>query len=232
MLEARRLSKHYGDTRALDSLDLTVAGGEIVALLGANGAGKTTTMYLFLGFIAPTSGEARIDGRVVADEPEATKAHLAYVPERLALYGNLTGLENLAYFHRVGGGTLDTRALRACLADAGLAEAAVDRYVRTYSKGMRQKVGLALALAKSARSYLLDEPLSGLDPRAASEFCDGLRRLRDQGAAILMATHDLLRARDTADRIGIMRDGRLMDLVRAADIDSAALESLYLERMQ
>ncbi len=232
VLEARGLSKRYGAVVALAGLDLRVGRGEILALLGANGAGKTTTTQLFLGFIAPTSGQALIEGLDVATHALETKRHLAYIPERLALYPHLSGLENLAYFQALGGAPQPEGALRAFLAEAGLPAEAADRPASTYSKGMLQKVGIALALAKSARALLLDEPLSGLDPKAANDFCALLRALRDRGAAVLMATHDLFRAKDTADRIGIMRSGALVAEVETARVTHAELEDLYLEQMR
>lgn len=232
MLEAQRLTKQYGETLALDGLDLTVENGQITALLGPNGAGKTTTAYLFLGFVRPTSGQARIDGLDIAEHPIATKDRLAYIPERLALYESMSGLENLAYFQVLGGGRRSQSELLECLAKVGLDERAARRRVGGYSKGMRQKVGIAIALAKSARTFILDEPLSGLDPKAAGEFCAQIRALRDAGSAILMATHDLFRARDLADKIGIMRGGKLVALLDSSAISSTELEARYLEHMR
>jgi ABC-2 type transport system ATP-binding protein len=232
MLEAIALTKNFGSHRALDALDLTVSPGEIVCLLGANGAGKTTTINLFLGFLEPTSGEARVDGVDVRTDPVGTKRKLLYVPEQIALFGELSGLENLAYFSALS--RIEDRSpahLRNCLAQAGLADAAMDRRASGYSKGMRQKVGLALAIAKQARALLLDEPTSGLDPQASAEFHSLIVRQRDAGAAVLMVTHDLFRAREVGTRIGLMRGGRLRRMVDAADITAAELESLYLEEM-
>ncbi|MCC2976682.1 ABC transporter ATP-binding protein [Sphingomonas sp. PL-96] len=209
-----------------------VESGEIVCLLGANGAGKTTTINLFLGFLDPSAGEARVDGVDVRRNPVGTKRKLLYVPEQIALFGELTGLENLAYFAALSGiGERSPTNLRSCLAQAGLAEAAMDRRAAGYSKGMRQKVGIALAIAKEARALLLDEPTSGLDPQASAEFHALVVRQRDAGAAVLMVTHDLFRAREVGTRIGLMREGRLRRMINAADITASELESLYLEEM-
>jgi ABC-2 type transport system ATP-binding protein len=232
MLEAIALTKDFGTHRALDGLDLTVHAGEIICLLGANGAGKTTTINLFLGFLEPTSGEARVDGVDVRADPVGTKRKLLYVPEQIALFGDLTGHENLAYFAALSG--IEDRSaarLRECLLQAGLPAEAIDRRASGYSKGMRQKVGVALAVAKRARALLLDEPTSGLDPQASADFHDLLVRQRDAGAAVLMVTHDLFRAREVGTRIGLMREGRLQRVVVAADITAAELEDLYLEEM-
>ncbi|MDV3458313.1 ATP-binding cassette domain-containing protein [Sphingomonas sp. HF-S4] len=232
MLEAVALTKDFGTYRALDALELRVAPGEIVCLLGANGAGKTTTINLFLGFLEPSSGEARVDGVDVRRDRTGTKRKLLYVPEQIALFGELSGLENLAYFAALSG--IEDRSpghLRQCLAQAGLAEAAMDRRASGYSKGMRQKVGIALAIAKQARALLLDEPTSGLDPQASAEFHALVVRQRNAGAAVLMVTHDLFRAREVGTRIGLMREGRLRRMIDAADITAVELESLYLEEM-
>jgi ABC-2 type transport system ATP-binding protein len=232
MLEAVKLTKEFGSHRALDELSVRVEAGEIFCLLGANGAGKSTTLRLFLGFLSPTSGAAYVDGVDVAQEPVRSKRVLLYIPEQIALYGELTGLENLAYFAALSGvEDLKEAHLRDCLNEAGLAPEAMDRRASTYSKGMRQKVGLALAYARKARALLLDEPTSGLDPQASVEFHDMVCRQRDRGAAVLMATHDLFRAREIADRVGLMRSGRLVRTLNAADVTAGELEGLYLEEM-
>ena len=232
MLEAVGLSKSYNGAVALDALDLAIAPGEIFCLLGANGAGKTTTINLFLNFVAPTSGVARIDGLDVVAHPLETKRRLAYIPEQVMLYGNLTGLENLAYFAELSGREAPESRLRELLAAAGLPEGAADRRVKTYSKGMRQKVGVAVAMAKDARAMLLDEPTSGLDPQASNEFSALLLRMSQAGTAVLMATHDLFRAKELGDRVGIMRRGRLVETLHTRDVGHAELENLYLEHMK
>lgn len=232
MLEAKGLTKTFGTHRALDSLDLRVGPGEILCLLGANGAGKTTTINLFLGFLEPSAGQALVDGVDVRADPTGTKRKLLYIPEQIALFAELTGLENLEYFAALSQIDDRTRShLRDCLRQAGLSNEAVDRRASGYSKGMRQKVGLALAIAKQARALLLDEPTSGLDPQASAEFHDLVVRQRDDGAAVLMVTHDLFRAREVATRIGLMREGRLQRMIDASDINASELENLYLEEM-
>ena len=232
MLKADSLTKHFGDHVALDALDLTIEAGEILCLLGANGAGKTTTINLFLGFLAPTSGAASVNGNIVAENPAMVRADLAYVPEQVNLYPLLTGLENLAYFTRLAGHKIaDDNRFSDIFRQVGLANNAVDTRVEHYSKGMRQKVGLAIALAKGAKALLLDEPLSGLDPKAANEFCALLRQLADQGTAVLMASHDLFRAKEVGDRIGIMNAGRLVADLTTSQLEHAQLERLYLDHM-
>lgn len=232
MLEAINLSKHYNGSAALDSLNLKIEPGEVFCLLGANGAGKTTTINLFLNFIEPTGGAAKIKGLDVTREPLETKRHIAYIPEQVMLYKNLTGLENLEYFSALAGHEEYSRdRLLGFFAEVGLQREAADKRVGTYSKGMRQKVGIAIALAKKAEALLLDEPTSGLDPKASNEFSALLKKLSDQGVAVLMATHDLFRAKESGTRVGIMKRGKLMSTLKTEDIGHADLERIYLEHM-
>ncbi|HYE84713.1 MAG TPA: ABC transporter ATP-binding protein [Vicinamibacterales bacterium] len=232
MLSATNLSKRYNDVIALDALNLTVQPGEVFCLLGANGAGKTTTINLFLNFIEPSSGTATINGIDVTKEPLETKKYVAYIPETVMLYRNLTGLENLEYFAALAGRPDYTRAqLLEFMKRVGLPDGAADRRVGTYSKGMRQKVGIAIALAKGAKALLLDEPTSGLDPKASNEFSALLKQLSADGVAILMATHDLFRAKESGTRVGIMKHGKLVAVHGTAEFTHADLERLYLEHM-
>jgi len=232
MLQAVELTKRYNGAVALDRLNLDVQPGDVFCLLGANGAGKTTTINLFLNFVSPSEGTARVNGIDVTEQPLETKKHLAYIPETVMLYRNLTGLENLEYFSALAGRPDSTREeLLAFFARVGLQADVADRRVGTYSKGMRQKVGIAIALAKNARALLLDEPTSGLDPKAANEFSVLLRQMSAEGVAILMATHDLFRAKESGTRVGIMKHGRLVAMLNTSDIGHADLERLYLDHM-
>lgn len=231
MLEAIQLAKQYGAHTALENLNLRVEEGEIFCLLGSNGAGKTTTIQLFLNFIAPSAGRALVNGLDVTTHSAETKQLLAYIPETVTLYPRLTGMENLAYFAALSGGKVTASGLRECLGRAGLPAQAVDRPVSEYSKGMRQKVAIAIAIAKQARALLLDEPTSGLDPKAANEFSVLLKQLSASGVAILMATHDLFRAKECGTRLGIMRRGHLVDTLEATSLGHADLERLYLDYM-
>lgn len=229
ILEARGLTKRFGGaTTAVNALDLTIDAGEVYALLGPNGAGKTTTINLFLGFLAPDAGTALVDGLDVQAEPLETKLRLAYLPEQVSLYSSLSGAENLKYFAALAGHDLSDTDLAGFLDRAGLQREAQGRRAGTYSKGMRQKVAVALALAKGARALLLDEPTSGLDPSASVEFSGLVQRLADDGAAVLMATHDLFRVKDTATRVGVLVDGWLREEVPGEALHATDLESLYL----
>lgn len=233
MIEAIGLRKEYNNEDvALQGLNLKINPGEIYCLLGSNGAGKSTTINLFLDFIKPTSGQAFINGKEVAVHGAETKVDIAYIPENLMLYPNLSGLENLDFFCGLTGYSKSKQELRELLIDTGLQERFINKRVKNYSKGMRQKVGIALTKAKHAKVLLLDEPTSGLDPKASNEFSDLLMEMKEKGLAILMATHDLFRARETGTRIGIMKDGLLLDSFAASDVNFKGLETLYLKHMQ
>nr|WP_299344844.1 ABC transporter ATP-binding protein [Allomuricauda sp.] len=232
MIITNNLTKLYGEQTALDHLNLSVKEGEIYCLLGANGAGKTTTINLLLGFIEPTSGSAFINQLNVQESQRDTKRFLAYIPENLMLYPSLTAVENLDYFSGIAGKTLSTSALKELLQEAGLQPEAFDKRISTFSKGMRQKVGIAIALAKDAKALLLDEPTSGLDPQASNEFGSLLQKLRTKGVATLMATHDLFRAKEVATHIGIMKDGQLKQQFTADDISLSELEKAYLDTVE
>ena len=233
LLLAQALTKKFQSQIALSELNLSVHQSEIVCLLGANGAGKTTTINLFLGFLEPTSGTATVDGLDVSSNLAEARAKLSYVPEQVSLYPSLSGLENLDYFIKLSGKKQQEESyLRELLDQVGLDQTAADNQVKSYSKGMRQKVGLAISLAKKAKALLLDEPLSGLDPSAANEFSNLLRKLASNGTAVLMATHDLFRAREISDRIGIMKSGCLVQELSSESFDQASLEKIYLEQMR
>ena len=229
MLIAENLSKTYGDYKALNNLNLKLNKGEIFALLGQNGAGKSTTINIFLGFVKPTEGVAKINGISVVDRPEETKKFIAYIPETVLLYPNLTGVENLKFFSSLAGFDYDNETLTNFLSKAGLQADAHHNRLGGYSKGMRQKVGIAIAIAKKAKVLLLDEPTSGLDPKASNEFSEILKELASEGTTIFMATHDIFRAKEVADRIGIMKRGNLISEINADEISANELEKLYLQ---
>lgn len=228
MLEALNLTKTYNGQPAVDQLNLRVEAGEIYCLLGANGAGKTTTIHLFLNLVLPDKGDAIINNLSVVEHPVKTKEMLTYIPENLALYAKLSGVENLNYFSGLAGLTLSRRETEAYLLEAGLQAEALHKRAEAYSKGMRQKVGIALAIARASQVLLLDEPTSGLDPAASKEFARLLERMKERGAAVLMATHDLFRAKETGTRIGIMNRAQLIDERNAAEISHSDLEKIYL----
>ncbi|NYE22180.1 ABC transporter ATP-binding protein [Pigmentiphaga litoralis] len=227
VLEARAVTAGYRDKTILHGLDLAVHAGEIYALLGGNGAGKTTTLSLLLGLIAPYSGSLNVNGIDPSAEPGLARRHLAYIPENVALYEHLTARENLAYLLDLARQEGAHAAIGPALTAAGLAESAWDRRVAGFSKGMRQKVAIALALARRVPALLLDEPTSGLDPQATAEFHTALQVLRERGVAILMVTHDLLSAADVADRIGFLSKGCLSEVVSSAGAERFDVRALY-----
>ena len=234
MIEAKDLTKRYEDgVLALDHLNLAVADGELFCLLGANGAGKTTTINLFFDFIEPTAGRALVDGVDVQAEPIEAKRRASYVSENVMLYGNFTARQNLDFFTRLAGCRDLTRDdYHMVLRRVGLQERAFEQRVKSFSKGMRQKLGIAIAILKGAPNVLLDEPTSGLDPKAAADFMELLRELKAEGKAILMSTHDIFRAKAHADRVGIMREGRLVTVRTREELTGEDLERLYLDYMQ
>jgi ABC-2 type transport system ATP-binding protein len=229
MLTAKNLVKKFGNTTVLKGLNLTVNPGEVFALLGQNGAGKTTTINLFLGFIEPTEGNTYINGTSVQDQPVETKKYLSYIPETVMLYPTLTGIENLAFFSSLAGFSYNSNELSGFLTKAGLDTVHHHKRLGGFSKGMRQKVGIAISLAKQAKVLLLDEPTSGLDPKASNEFSEILKELSSNGISILMATHDIFRAKEVAHRIGIMKEGELVSVIDGASISANELENLYLQ---
>lgn len=229
ILEARGLTVRRSGRPRPDALDLRVPAGCVYALLGGNGAGKTTTLDALLGFVRADAGQALVDGIDASRHPQDARARLAYLPENVAIYPYLTGIENLRYFCLLSEIPLDGPQARELLHAAGLPADAHGRRASGYSKGMRQKVGLAIARARRARAMLLDEPTSGLDPSAAAEFARSVLQARADGMAVLMATHDLRNALQVADRIAILREGRLVEDFAADAVAHDELERIYLQ---
>ncbi|RKY83269.1 ABC transporter ATP-binding protein [candidate division KSB1 bacterium] len=234
MLEAINLTKVYEDgIVAVDHLNLRVENGEIFCLLGANGAGKTTTVNLFLNFIPPTEGTALIDGIDVTKEPLKSKNYVSYVSENVMLYGNFTARQNLEYFTRLAGKkNFSKNDYYDALRRVGLQEEAFEMKVKNFSKGMRQKTGIAIAIMKDAPNIILDEPTSGLDPKAGAEFLTLIEQLKEEGKAVFMSTHDIFRAKTIADRVGIMKEGRLPLVKTKEELLKEDLNKLYVEYMQ
>jgi ABC-2 type transport system ATP-binding protein len=228
MIDVRKL---FGARAALDGLNLELSAGEVLALLGPNGAGKTTTINLILGFLKADAGKVAVCGIDAAVDPLRARELIAYIPEQVALYPAMSGLDNLRYFTTLAGLVLEDAQLTALLTEAGLAVEAQRRAARSYSKGMRQKVGIAIAMARSAKLLLLDEPTSGLDPSASAEFSQVVRAAAARGTAVLMATHDLYRIKELADRVGVLHQGRIVEDIDPTTLDHVALEQLYMERL-
>jgi len=234
ILKAEDLSKRYEDgILALDHLNLNVRGGEAYCLLGANGAGKTTTINLFLNFIPPTTGTCFINGIDVTKDPLEAKKYVAFVSENVMLYGNFTARQNLDFFAKLGGKPdLTKEHYYQVMRRVSLQEKAFEQRVKTFSKGMRQKLGISIAVIKDAPAILLDEPTSGLDPKAAEEFLEILDELKKEGKAILMSTHDIFRAKEIGDRVGIMKEGRLVMERTRRELQYEDLVKIYIDYMK
>lgn len=209
-LEAQDLVLAREGKRVLEGVSFAVAAGETYALLGGNGAGKSTTLLAFLGFLAPTSGQVRVEGREVSADVAAARAAISYLPEAATLYGHLTAYENLDYFLGLAGKLVTRTAMDRALDQVALPTEARARRMQSFSKGMRQKTAIALALLRDTSILLLDEPTSGLDPVAIDEFHAMVKSLATQGRTILMVTHDVYGACQVADRVGLLRGGALV----------------------
>ncbi|MBN2246084.1 MAG: ABC transporter ATP-binding protein [Candidatus Aminicenantes bacterium] len=233
MLEAIDLTKRYEDgLLALDHLNLKVEPGEIFCMFGANGAGKTTAINLFLNFIPPTEGTALIEGIDVTREPLKAKEYLSFVSENVMLYSNFSAFQNIDYFAKLAGKRDLTKSDYAViLKRVGLQEEAFTIRMKKFSKGMRQKLGIAIAIVKDAPNIILDEPTSGLDPKSGQEFLDLLLELRDKGKSIFMSTHDIFRAKFIADRVGFMMKGKLVMMKTKDELAGEDLNTLYIEYM-
>ena len=230
LLALTEVSKHYGAKKAVDRLSVSLEQGEVLCLLGPNGAGKTTTLKMILGLEAPTSGRVSVCGFDVALHARDARQRMAYIPEMVALHDSFTGLENLRYFASlVGGADLSRAYLEDCLVRAGLPADAWAQRLSGYSKGMRQKVGVAIALAKRADLLVLDEPTSGLDPKSAFDFAGLMKGVAADGVAVIMATHDLFRAKDMGTHILILKEGRIVQEVDPAASTYEDIEAAYLD---
>ncbi|MGC5833044.1 ABC transporter ATP-binding protein [Ralstonia pseudosolanacearum] len=216
----RDVGKDYGTVRAVDGVNLEVGYGELFGLIGHNGAGKSTLFKMMLGLIPVSEGEIHVAGASLRTAAfRAARRRIGYLPENLALYDNLSGLETLRFFARLKGAPIgDCDAL---LARVGL-QGATAKPVRAYSKGMRQRLGFAQALLGAPRVLFLDEPTNGLDPAAIHDFYAMLQRLREQGVTILITSHILAELQQRIDRLAVMADGRILALGSVAGLREQA----------
>jgi ABC-2 type transport system ATP-binding protein len=211
VIQAERLTRLYGELKAVDALDLTVHEGEVFGLLGPNGAGKTTTILMLLGLSEPSAGFARVLGLDPARNPLEIKRRVGYLPDAVGFYGNMSGRENLRYTARLNGiprGVGEER-IEHWLERVGLSDAA-DAPVETYSRGMRQRLGLADALVKGPQILILDEPTAAIDPRGVAEVLSLVRELADGGVTVLLSSHLLHQVQQICDRVGIFVGGRMV----------------------
>lgn len=230
VVDIRALSVSFSGKSVLSGLDLFVAPGELYALLGGNGAGKSTTLSVLLGFLQPDAGRVSVAGITPWAAPDRARAHLAYLPENVALYDHLTAVENVDYLLSLAGHRRDPASIGAALQAAGLQETAWRQRLGGFSKGMRQKVAIAIALMREVPLLLLDEPTSGLDPGASADFHGLLASVRARGTSVLMVTHDLMGAVDVADRIGVLEHGRIVHESTRDTFDLAALHAHFSGR--
>ncbi len=221
------LTLAYGEHRVLDGLSLQVPPASITALLGGNGAGKSTTLAALLGFVRAQSGTIEVGGVDPGTDPDGARRRIAYLPENVALYEHLSAVENADYLLALSDERKGRDVITGAFAAAGLQERAWDQRLGGFSKGMRQKVAIAVALLREVPVLLLDEPTSGLDPRATADFNALVRAVRDRGTAVLMVTHDLLSAADVADRIGFLEAGRIVEEVEASGADRFDVRALH-----
>ncbi len=231
-LQAIDVSKSFSDVDALVNVNLQVDVGDVLGLLGPNGAGKTTLISVFLGLVKPDRGNVLVLGKNPIEDPRNVRKDISYVPELVALYPELTAFQNLQFFNSFNEDPCDKDVLRKCLFDVRLDEKFHDSKTKTLSKGMCQKVGLAIALAKNAQVIFMDEPWTGLDPESASELRGQIQATRDRGTTILLATHDLFHLSGIASHIGLLRNGRLLSLVSSLELDAKEIEQLYLDHMR
>mgnify|MGYP000341035451 CR=1 FL=1 len=206
------LTKEYGEKRAVDNLYLTVGKGEVFGLLGPNGAGKTTTVLMLLGLTEPTDGFAWIDGHDCIRDSIAIKQIVGYLPDNVGFYNDLTGRENLRFTGRLNGlkGDLLEQRINELLARVGMTDAA-DKKAGTYSRGMKQRLGIADVLMKDPKVIIMDEPTLGIDPEGMRELMTLIRSLaEDDKRTILISSHQLYQIQQICDRVGLFVDGRLI----------------------
>jgi ABC-2 type transport system ATP-binding protein len=224
LIEARNLTKRYDGTAVVKGVSFSVARGEIFGLLGPNGAGKTTTILMLLGLSDISEGQARVVGYDPVREPLSVKRRVGYLPDQVGFYDNLTAADNMRYMARLIGLTPDQREqrIKSSLEHVGLTEVA-DKRVTTFSRGMRQRLGLAEILMKDAQIAILDEPTSGLDPQATVELLEIIRNLKQHGVSVLLSSHLLDRVQSVCDRVALFNEGRIVLLGTVAELGRQVL---------
>ena len=232
VISATNLSVVVQAKKILRNVSFSAQKGEVLALLGGNGAGKSTTIKTFLGLMAPSSGTATLAGVNVHQQPDIVRQKVAYLPESVMLYAHLDAIENIRYFLSLSGNKRSHEDIVNALKRVALQESSWTSALGSYSKGMRQKTAIALALLREAPILFLDEPTSGLDPVAIDEFNRLVKQLASQGATIMMVTHDVYGACHVADRIGLLRHGEIVGMFDAPEngnIDSEVVHNAFTQ---
>jgi len=211
VLEAKGLTKHYGDFVAVDDLDLNIKKGEVFGLLGPNGAGKTTTILMVLGLTEPTKGDVSVLGYDPVRQPLSVKARVGYMPDQVGFYDELTARENLIYIAKLNGIPRNQlkRRVEEAIERVHLTDV-IDRRTSTFSRGMQQRLGLADVLIKDPQLIIMDEPTQGLDPELAHEFLNLILSLKEDGTTILLSSHLLHQVQMICDRVGLFSKGRMV----------------------
>jgi len=224
VIEAQKLTKCYNGVPVVNGVTFNVAEGEIFGLLGPNGAGKTTTILMMLGLTEITDGQVRVLGYDPVRQPLQVKRRVGYLPDAVGFYDNLTAAENMHYTGRLIGLERDEREakIRAALDHVGLHDVA-DKRVETFSRGMRQRLGLAEILMKEAQIAILDEPTSGLDPQATLELLDIIRNLKNHNVTVLLSSHLLDRVQSVCDRVALFSNGNIVLLGTVGDLGRQVL---------
>jgi ABC-2 type transport system ATP-binding protein len=211
VIQATDLTKQYGTFTAVDHINLTVHKGEVYGMLGPNGSGKTTTILMLLGLTEPSDGTVNVLGFDPGRRPLSVKARVGYLPDSVGFYDGLTAWENLRYIARLNGLSRQVTQTRieAALARVGLADV-TDNRVDTFSRGMRQRLGVAELLLKQPELIIMDEPTLGLDPEAARRFLQLIQELKHEGITIMLSSHLLHQVQAVCDRVGLFRNGRIV----------------------
>lgn len=233
VLETKGLTKHYGSFVAVDNLDLSIRKGEVFGLLGPNGAGKTTTILMLLGLTEPTKGEVRVLGFDPSRRPLSVKARVGYMPDQVGFYDELTARENLIYIARLNGIPRDQvrRRVEEALERVHLAQV-MDKRAGTFSRGMRQRLGLADVLIKNPQLIIMDEPTQGLDPELAHEFLGLIQNLKEEGTTILLSSHLLHQVQVICDRVGLFSNGRMVLQGTVQELARKVLGGAYRVQLQ
>jgi len=233
VLETKGLTKHYGDFVAVDDLHLNIKKGEVFGLLGPNGAGKTTTILMLLGLTEPTKGQVRVLGFDPARQPLSVKARVGYMPDQVGFYDELTARENLIYIAKLNGIPRDQIKSRVeeAIERVHLTQV-IDKRVNTFSRGMRQRLGLADVLIKNPQLIIMDEPTQGLDPELAHEFLDLIRSLKEEGTTILLSSHLLHQVQVICDQVGLFSKGRMVLQGTVPELARKVLGGAYRVQIQ